>query len=91
MSDRRTYVIQARVLIVKHLREFTPRYRYPRDEFDQLVRVLEHLDIVLGNGASITCPYCGWTSYHPGDIQACYCRNCHEDHEAMRLKRLLEA
>lgn len=25
---------------------------------------------------SITCPVCGWTSYHPKDIEFGYCGNC---------------
>jgi hypothetical protein len=28
-------------------------------------------------GPSITCPRCGRTSYHPGDIEAGYCGSCH--------------
>lgn len=28
-------------------------------------------------GPSITCPDCGMTSYHPNDIAAGYCGNCH--------------
>jgi hypothetical protein len=27
---------------------------------------------------SITCPVCGMTSYHPDDIRAGYCGNCHD-------------
>jgi hypothetical protein len=26
---------------------------------------------------SFTCPDCGRTSYHPGDVAAQYCGNCH--------------
>lgn len=33
--------------------------------------------------ASITCPRCGMTSYHPRDIQERYCGNCHQFHEFM--------
>lgn len=28
--------------------------------------------------ASITCPRCGKTSYHPKDIEQGYCGNCHD-------------
>lgn len=28
--------------------------------------------------ASITCPRCGMTSYHPGDVENLYCGNCHK-------------
>lgn len=30
---------------------------------------------------SITCPDCGLTSYHPGDIAERYCANCHRFHD----------
>lgn len=33
--------------------------------------------------ASITCPRCGRTSYHPRDIQERYCGACHQFHEFM--------
>lgn len=33
--------------------------------------------------ASITCPRCGKTSYHPKDVSEKYCGNCHEFHEDM--------
>ena len=26
----------------------------------------------------ITCPRCGFTSYHPGDIEEGYCGKCHD-------------
>lgn len=34
--------------------------------------------------ASITCPQCGRTSYHPRDVQEKYCGACHQFHETMR-------
>jgi hypothetical protein len=86
-SDRRMYLVHARSFIVKHLREFTAADGYPRDEFDQLVRTLELLDVVLGNGPSITCPYCGWTSYHPGDIENRWCGNCNDAHDTIALRK----
>jgi hypothetical protein len=88
--DDRTYVTQARVLVVKHLREFTPK-GIERATFDHLVEVLEQLDAVLGNGSSITCPECGWTSYHPGDIDARYCGHCHQTHDVMAVLRAAKA
>lgn len=27
---------------------------------------------------SITCPVCGMTSYHPGDVEEGYCGNCRD-------------
>lgn len=32
---------------------------------------------------SITCPKCGRTSYHPQDVKAGYCANCHDWTEAI--------
>lgn len=34
--------------------------------------------------ASITCPRCGKTSYHPRDVQERYCGACHQFHEFMK-------
>lgn len=33
------------------------------------------------DGKSITCLICGKTSFHPGDVQHCYCSNCNKFHE----------
>jgi hypothetical protein len=30
-----------------------------------------------GEPPSITCGRCGWTSYHPRDIEEGYCGHCH--------------
>jgi hypothetical protein len=27
---------------------------------------------------SVTCPRCGWTSYHPKDVAEGYCSACHD-------------
>ena len=35
-------------------------------------------DVWVTKQASITCPVCGMTSYHPVDIAEGYCGNCHD-------------
>jgi hypothetical protein len=45
--------------------------------------VLRRLTGIADPEATITCPRCGKTSYHPQDIAEKYCGYCHQFHAEM--------
>lgn len=36
---------------------------------------------IAEDGSSITCTTCGLTSYHPKDVEQCYCGHCDRFHD----------
>jgi hypothetical protein len=52
-----------------------------RQAADAAVALYEARQLAAADGAAITCPRCGRTSYNPNDIAQRYCGACHRFHE----------
>lgn len=56
----------------------------PRGPSGRVFTTVDGTTYDLGPAASIKCPQCALTSYHPKDIEHRFCGNCHMFHHQMK-------